>query len=115
MRVIFEEVDGEYFFEIILTPYDLEKLDTYGGIIGDFAWEGNGVRDINVYIRKEKESDSCHSSKERKHPQKRGSLKISEGKNTLTQKCQPNRPLLSLLAKRAGAKRKLPKKERSNG
>jgi hypothetical protein len=53
MRVVFEEVYGEYFFEIILDEEDQEKLNTLGGTIADFICELKGVHTINVYIRKE--------------------------------------------------------------
>lgn len=51
MRIIFEEVDNEYFFEIILTPIDHEKLNQFGGVVGDFFWNAEGIKNINVFVR----------------------------------------------------------------
>ena len=108
MRVIFEEVDHEYFFELVLSPQDFEQIETFGGIIKDCVWEGNGIKDINVFIRKEKENKLCHSLKEKKHQAEKGSLKILKEK--CTKGSHKSKQSLSLIPKRAEGKRKLPKK-----
>ena len=53
MRVIFEEVYGEYFFELVLDQEDTERFRTMGSIIADFVCDHNGARTINVFIRNE--------------------------------------------------------------
>jgi len=53
MRVIFEEVYGEYFFELVLDEEDTERLRSMGGVIADFVCDHNGTRTINVFIRNE--------------------------------------------------------------
>ena len=53
MRVIFEEVYGEYFFEVVLDQEDTERFRTMGGVIADFVCDHNGTRTINVFIRNE--------------------------------------------------------------
>lgn len=109
MRVIFEEVDDEYYFEVILSRRDLEHFDTFGGIIGDFIWEGDGIKPMNVYIRKEKESESCHLSKEKKQAvEKDFQRTLSERCTKVSPKSKPSR---SLIRKRAGAKKLLPKRK----
>ena len=55
MRVIFEEVYGEYFFELVLDQEDTERFRTMGSIIADFVCDHNGARTINVFIRNEDE------------------------------------------------------------
>ncbi len=56
MRVIFEELDGQLFFEIILNDDDQEHLFTKDGAIGDFIWDLGRPHDLNVFVRKEKRS-----------------------------------------------------------
>lgn len=53
MRVVFDEVDNELFFEIVLNEIDLEKFTKFNGVVGDFIWNLNGLREINVFVRKE--------------------------------------------------------------
>ena len=52
--MIFENVEGQYFLEIILGWKDIKKLDVKGELQGDFFWEENEIADLNVFIRKEK-------------------------------------------------------------
>ena len=75
MRVIFEEVEGELFFEVILQDLDLENLILFGGLIGSYIWEDEKVKDLNLYLRKEQ---GCHLSKERKPEAKKVSRKTSK-------------------------------------
>lgn len=111
MRVIFEEVENEYFFEVILTDDDYYQVEELGGVIKNCIWEGNGIKQINIFLRKEKEKNLCHLLKEKKHPVKKDSQKIL---NEKWEKENPkNKPLLSLIPKRDEEKRKLLKKEKN--
>lgn len=114
MRLIFEEVDREYFFEIILSTEDLEKIKTLGGIIKEYLWGENNIRDINVYIRQEKEGAICHSLKVKKQAAEKDFPRTSK------EKWKPenlkSKPLRSLIRKRATEKKRLPRrKAKSNG
>lgn len=112
--MIFEEVDHEYFFEIILSTEDLEQIKTLGGILREYLWEGNNIRDINVYIRQEKEGAICHSLKEKKQAAKKGFQRTSKEKCTKAN--HKSKPLRSLIRKRVAGKKRLPrKKAKSNG
>ena len=111
MRVIFEEVDSEYFFELILNPTDFERIEMLGGIIGTFVWDGDGIRDVNVYIRKEKEKELCHSLKEKEPVPLKDSPKIS--RERCTKASRRSKLSRSLIAKRVGGKRRLPKLKRN--
>lgn len=111
MRIIFEEVEGEYFFEVILTPKDLETISAFGGIIRDCLWEGNGIKNINVYIRKEKESELCPSLKEKQLKAEKDSLRTYEEK--CMKESPKNKRSQSLIAKRAGGKKVLKKREKN--
>ena len=71
MRVIFEEVDAELFFEVILTAKDVEHFQRFNGIVGYFVWDIGGIREINIFIRKEKDYETCHLSKEKKQKQEK--------------------------------------------
>jgi len=83
--VIFEEVDKELFFEVVLTSQDFDQLEFLGGVIGDFICEISDAKTINVYIRKEK--DLCLSLKDQKpkhkfiRKRKRGKYVLNELKN----------------------------------
>lgn len=111
MRVIFEEVDNELFFEVILTSQDLEHYEEFDGIVGDFFWEMAGeVRQINVFIRKEKENELCHSNKVNL---RKLSPKISPSFVMLDTK--KNKVLPSLYPKRAGVKKRRLKKSPKKG
>lgn len=109
MRVIFEEVDNEFFLEVILTAYDFEKIENFGGVIGNYVWENKTVKDLNVYIRKEKDNRQCHSSKERKQVAAKDSQRTSSEK--FLKVSRKSKPLLSLIPKRVGGKKLLPKKK----
>lgn len=50
MRMIFEQVDNEDFFEIILTEDDYDRIMGHG-IIRDFPLGLFGDRNLNVFIR----------------------------------------------------------------
>lgn len=54
MRVIFENVEGQYFLEIILGWKDVKSLESRGELQSDFFWEENEIADLNIFIRKEK-------------------------------------------------------------
>lgn len=110
MRLIFEEVMSEYFFELVLNGTDLEKLDQIGGLLATYVWEGDGIRDINIYLRKEKDKEPCHSSKEKKQVPEKGFLKTSSEK--CTKESLRSKPSPSLIAKRVGGKKRLPKLKR---
>lgn len=54
MRVIFEIIDREHFFEVILNDEDLETLTEKGDLIGDYLLgDERELTNINVYLRKE--------------------------------------------------------------
>ena len=112
MRVIFEEVEKELFFEVILNSRDVEHFQQFDGIVGDFIWNVNGLREINVFIRKEKESEICHSLKEKKLVVEKDSQKISKEK--CMKESRKNKPSLSLTPKREKEKKLLPKRRRSD-
>lgn len=57
MRVILEEVEGEYFFEVILTDEDLERMKNFGGLIEDFILDRDGPVYLNVFVRHQPHGD----------------------------------------------------------
>lgn len=57
MRVILEEVEGEYFFEVILTDADLERMKNFGGLIEDFILDRDGPVYLNVFVRHQPHGD----------------------------------------------------------
>jgi hypothetical protein len=79
--VIFEEVDGEYFFELILDQEDFDQMNTFGGIIRDYVWENGAVKLINIYLHPEKKEGLCHLSKEKKPKREKGSQRTLGGKS----------------------------------
>lgn len=100
MRVIFEEIDRELFFEVVLTSLDFDQIELLGGVIGDFICEISEAKTINVYIRKEK--DLCHLSKAQKPKLERAFHLTSKKKSKRVSR--KNKPLRSLIAKREGKK-----------
>ena len=105
MRVIFEEVQRELFFEIVLNTRDIDHFAQFEGIVGDFVWDIDGiVREINVFIRKEKDNELCHLSKEKKQVPKKDFPKISAER--CTKESPKSNPLRSLIARREGVKKK---------
>lgn len=54
MKVIFETIEDDAYFEIILREDELERLQRCG-IAKDFAWDFGDVKQLNVFIRKEDE------------------------------------------------------------
>lgn len=64
MRLIFEEVDREYFLEVILDSEDLAKIQESDGVIEEYYWDDRYITDINVFIRKE--TPLCRSVKGKK-------------------------------------------------
>lgn len=82
MRIILERVDKEYFFEGILDDNDLENIQDFGGTIGDFFFEIDGLHSVNVYLRKETRSDLCRWSKEKQQEPEKGSHLMSKKKST---------------------------------
>jgi hypothetical protein len=101
MRIIFDELDGELFFEIVLTQADVDYFERHAGVHSDFAWNVNGIKLLNVFVRAERNYE-CLSSKEKQQVVGKDFLKISKEKSP------------SLIAKRVMGK-KILKKERSNG
>lgn len=55
MRAIFEHVEGMDYLEIILSPFDLEKLLEKDGVAKEFKKNAMTKFNLNVYIRKESE------------------------------------------------------------
>lgn len=53
MRVIFEQIDFELFFELVLDEEDLEEMEEAGGIVSEYIWHKDNAKTINVYIRKD--------------------------------------------------------------
>lgn len=110
MRLIFEPADDCYYFEVILNSLETKLLENHDGIVEEFTWDTGEVQDINVCIRKE--GITCHSSKEKQPNLGKDSLRTSK------EKWKPENPrskqLLSLIRKRDGEKRVLPKKKGSS-
>ena len=52
MRVIFEEVDREYYLEIILNLHDIDRIKEDSGLSRDFKWPSDQINKINVFVRK---------------------------------------------------------------
>ena len=57
MRMIFEQDDDEDFFEVVLSHDDLDKLRREGNVHMDFAHGLFGTRNLNLFIRKETNSE----------------------------------------------------------
>ena len=55
--MILEEIDDEYYFEAILSPYDFKQIDEEGGVGQEYSWYNEEKKGINVYIRKENSRD----------------------------------------------------------
>jgi hypothetical protein len=89
VRIIFEEVDSELFFEVILSPYDVERIESYTGIVREYLIDFQGIKNINVFVRKE--GQLCHLSKARKQNLKKAFQRIFGEK--LPQENHKNKPL----------------------
>jgi hypothetical protein len=111
MRVIFEKVEGEHFFEAILEDQDIHNIVHNDGALGDFLFEMEGVQSLNVFLRKEKRSDLCQWSKEKQQSPEKDLHPISKKK--LPRENPRSRASRSLIQKRVGGKRLL-KKVRNN-
>ena len=111
MRIIFDELDGELFFEIVLTQADVDYFERHAGVHSDFAWNVNGIKLLNVFVRAERNYE-CLSSKEKQQVVGKDFLKISKEKSKHESPKSKQSP--SLIAKRVMGK-KILKKERSNG
>lgn len=107
MRIILERVDKEYFFEGILDDNDLENIHDFGGTIGDFFFEIDGLHKINVYLRKETRSDLCRWSKEKQQEAEKGFQKTSAEK--CTKESLKNKQSRLLTQKLVEAKKQLKK------
>jgi hypothetical protein len=104
MRVIYEVMNDEAFFEVILSEGDLERFDRLGGIVGEFFIPGEGLTQINVFIRKE---TLCLLKKE---DPKKSFPKTFQNLDTLD--IQKNKA--SQLPYQKLEEKKAPKKERKN-
>lgn len=51
MRLIWEEVDNEYFLELILNLHDIDKIKEESGLVREFIWPDHPITKINVFIR----------------------------------------------------------------
>ena len=51
--MILEEIDDEYFFEAILSPYDFQQIELNGGIGQEYSWFNEEKKGIDVFIRKQ--------------------------------------------------------------
>jgi hypothetical protein len=51
MRVIWEEVDNEYYLELILNLHDIDKIKEEPGLVREFKWPDSVINKINVFIR----------------------------------------------------------------
>lgn len=51
--MIFEEVESQLYFELILSPTDLERFEEISGIIGEYTINYQGIKTLNVFVRKE--------------------------------------------------------------
>ena len=91
MRVIFEESELQLFFEIILSPDDISRFAEFSGIVGEYAIDYQGIKTINVFIRKE--GELCRSLKERKLKLVRGFKRILNAKSRkINEKCVLSEP-----------------------
>ncbi len=70
MRIVFEESEGELFFEVIVCPHEIEQLTDRLGVANEFAIDFGGFKLLNVYLRKE---NLCHLLKAKPLRRKRGS------------------------------------------
>ena len=112
MRLIFEEIDREYFLEVILDCEDLDNLIYSEGVVQEYFWDDRYITDINVFVRKE--GIRCHWLKGKKLELEKDSAKIFEEK--LTQESLKSRRSPLLIRKRDKGKKRLPRKKgQSNG
>lgn len=81
MRVIFEELDGDYYFEVILLDEEIERLAS-DGVCKDFVWDKDFQRDLNIFIRKENESEK----KDGREKNGQSSEKVANGQESLSKK-----------------------------
>lgn len=61
MRMIFESDGQEDFFEIILSAQELNEIEQHKGITREFPY---GLRNLNVFIRKQEHAISQRKSSE---------------------------------------------------
>jgi len=61
MRVIFEEIDNEYYLEIILDLLELQVLSDSQELVEEFVWEASEIKSINIMVTKG--SATCPSRK----------------------------------------------------
>lgn len=102
MRVIFEEVDREYFLEICLSASDKEKISSKDGVVGEYLWDGNGIKGINIFIRTEGEKMPLKKGKSNKTV----SANISE----LRHSGYPEKQSIAIAMSEAGRSKKSSKK-----
>lgn len=112
MRVIFEEVMEEDFFEIILRPAEIAGM-WQKGVVMDFPKGMYGKRNLNVFVRLETELDQLTEEDEEFMPLIKSKSKKAIGKNIKTEmeagKSQKQAVAIALnTARRSGAK--IPKK-----
>jgi len=51
VRLIWEEVDNEYYLELILNLHDIDKIKEESGLVREFIWPDHPITKINVFIR----------------------------------------------------------------
>lgn len=110
MRVIFEEVENEDFFEIILRPREIEGL-VRKGVVANFPKGMYGKRNLNVFVRQET-SQRILEMEEEDMPLLKGKENI--GKNIKEEeKTHPHKQAVAIalnVARKGGAK--IPKKKK---
>jgi hypothetical protein len=103
VRVILEESDGEYFFELILADYDFEKIKTYGGIIEDYVLDRSGPLYLNVFIRHQQQGSFMPLVKGKKAKSKKG---FSENVKKEMEAGKPQKQAVAIAYSEAKGKKK---------
>lgn len=98
MRIIFEEVEREFFFEVILGAADLERIQDFGGVVGEFLWDIDGIKYINVFVRQGDEAMPLKKGKSKKV--------ISENISELRHSGHPEKQSVAIAMSEAGMSKK---------
>ena len=82
--MIFEEVENEDFFEIILRPKEIDRL-WKKGVVADFPDGMYGKRNLNVFVRQEENEKHLKEEDEEFMPLNKGKSKKAIGENIRTE------------------------------
>lgn len=63
MRLIFEKIYDDLFFELIVNEQDIEKMQSGKGPVADFICPIMGKSIINVFLRKEQSMSNLKGKK----------------------------------------------------